>query len=57
VLVDGIITPLLGLMIYLQWPLSSGWALGTLVSVSMIISGVTRVMLSFAVRKTTGAVA
>jgi uncharacterized membrane protein HdeD (DUF308 family) len=54
-LIEGIL--LLGLMIYLQWPLSSGWALGTLVSVSMIISGVTRVMLSFAVRKTTGAVA
>ncbi len=51
VLVDGIITLLLGLMIYLQWPFSSVWALGTLVGVSMIISGVTRVMLSLAVPK------
>ncbi len=51
VLVDGIITLLLGLMIYLRWPSSSVWAIGTLVGVSMIISGVTRVMLSLAVRK------
>ena len=52
-LIDGIITLLLGLMIYAQWPSSSAWAIGTLVGVSMIISGVTRVMLSLAVRKTT----
>ena len=57
VLVDGIITVLLGLMIYMQWPSSSGWAIGILVGVSMIISGVTRVMLSLAARKATTAVA
>jgi uncharacterized membrane protein HdeD (DUF308 family) len=51
VLVDGIVTLILGLMIYLQWPSSSLWAIGTLVGISMIISGVTRVMLSTAVRK------
>ena len=50
-LFDGIVTLLLGLMIYVQWPSSSAWAIGTLVGVSLIISGVTRVMLSFAVRK------
>jgi uncharacterized membrane protein HdeD (DUF308 family) len=51
VLVDGIITLALGLMIYVQWPSSSLWAIGILVGVSMIISGVARVMLSMAVRK------
>lgn len=56
VLIDGIITLLLGLMIYMQWPSSSIWAIGTLVGVSMIISGVTRVMLSLAVRKSADAV-
>lgn len=55
VLTDGIITLLLGLLIYLQWPSSSAWAIGTLVGVSMIISGVTRVMLSLAVRKVAAA--
>jgi len=53
VLVDGIVTLVLGLMIYMQWPSSSGWAIGTLVGVSMIVSGVTRVMMSLAVRKAT----
>jgi uncharacterized membrane protein HdeD (DUF308 family) len=56
-LVDGIITLALGLMIYVQWPASSAWAIGTLVGVSMIISGVARVMLSLAVRKVAAAAA
>jgi uncharacterized membrane protein HdeD (DUF308 family) len=56
-LFDGIVTLLLGLMIYMQWPSSSAWAIGTLVGVSMIFSGVTRVMLSLAVRKATDTIA
>ncbi|MFZ0859722.1 MAG: DUF308 domain-containing protein [Candidatus Sulfotelmatobacter sp.] len=52
-LVDGIVTLLLGLMIYMQWPSSSAWAIGTLVGVSLIFSGVTRVMVSLTVRKAT----
>jgi uncharacterized membrane protein HdeD (DUF308 family) len=50
-LLDGIVTLLLGLMIYLQWPSSSAWAIGTLVGASLIVSGVVRVMASLAVRK------
>jgi uncharacterized membrane protein HdeD (DUF308 family) len=53
-LIDGIITLLLGAMIYAQWPSSSAWAIGILVGVSLIMSGVSRVMLSLAVRKTLG---
>jgi uncharacterized membrane protein HdeD (DUF308 family) len=49
-LLDGIITLILGLMIYLQWPSSSVWAIGTIVGISLIVSGVTRLMLSLAVR-------
>jgi len=56
VLIDGIITLLLGGMIYLQWPSSSAWAIGTLVGVSMIISGISRVAMTLAVRKATGEV-
>ena len=56
-LLDGIITLLLGLLIYLQWPSSTMWAIGTLVGVSMIISGVTRLMFSLAVRKLSAAAA
>ena len=51
VLVDGSLLVFLGLMIYLQWPSSSDWAIGTLVGVRLIFSGVSRVMLSLAVRK------
>lgn len=54
-LLDGIITLFLGLMIYLQWPSSAAWAIGLLVGISLIMSGVSRVMLSLAVRKITSA--
>jgi uncharacterized membrane protein HdeD (DUF308 family) len=53
-LLDGIITLFLGAMIYVHWPSSSAWAIGILVGVSLIMSGVSRVMLSLAVRKTLG---
>ena len=55
ILLDGIVTLLLGLLIYAHWPSSSAWAIGTLVGVSLIFSGVTRVMVSLAVRRLTGA--
>jgi len=53
-LLNGIITVLLGFLIYIHWPSSTLWALGTLVGVSMIVSGITRVMLSLAARKIQG---
>jgi uncharacterized membrane protein HdeD (DUF308 family) len=53
VLLDGVVSLLLGLMIYLQWPSSSAWAIGTLVGASLLFSGVARVMMSLAVRKAT----
>jgi uncharacterized membrane protein HdeD (DUF308 family) len=51
VLIDGIVTLALGVMIYMQWPSSSAWAIGTLVGVSLIISGVARVAMSLAVHE------
>jgi uncharacterized membrane protein HdeD (DUF308 family) len=54
ILFDGAVTLILAMLIYLQWPSSSVWAIGTLVGVSMIISGITRVMLSLAVRGMVG---
>jgi uncharacterized membrane protein HdeD (DUF308 family) len=53
VLFDGVVTLLLALLIWVHWPSSSVWAIGTLVGVSMIMSGVTRVMMSAAVRRLT----
>lgn len=53
VLFDGLVTLLLAAFIGLHWPSSSAWAIGTLVGVSMIMSGVTRVMMSLGIRKLT----
>jgi len=50
-LFDGIVTLVLAAMIGSAWPISSVWAVGTLVGVSMFFSGITRLMLSVAVRQ------
>ncbi len=52
-LFDGLVTLLLSLLIWARWPSSSAWAIGTLVGVSLIMSGVARVMMSLAVRRLT----
>lgn len=50
VLVDGIVTLLLGVFIWFQWPFDAPWLLGTLVGASILFTGVSRVMLSLNVR-------
>jgi uncharacterized membrane protein HdeD (DUF308 family) len=52
-LVDGIITLVLALMIWSTWPSSAAWVIGTLVGISILFSGVTRLALSTAVRRIT----
>jgi len=49
-LFDGIVTLILAVMIWRTWPSSSAWAIGTLVGVSMLFSGTSRLMLSVAAR-------
>jgi uncharacterized membrane protein HdeD (DUF308 family) len=39
---DGLITLLLGILIWAHWPFSSVWVLGTLIGISLLISGFTR---------------
>ena len=51
ILFDGIVTLILGLMVWRQWPSSSLWVIGTLVGISMIFTGMTRLMLGIAARK------
>jgi uncharacterized membrane protein HdeD (DUF308 family) len=53
-LVDGIITFILAVMIWRAWPVSSVWVIGTLVGISMIFSGVSRLMLSLAAKRVLG---
>jgi uncharacterized membrane protein HdeD (DUF308 family) len=51
VLFDGIVTLILGIFIWAQWPSSSVWVIGTLVGISLIFSGISRFMLSLAVSR------
>jgi uncharacterized membrane protein HdeD (DUF308 family) len=51
VLLDAIVTLILALLIYIHWPSNAAWVIGTLVGISMIVSGITRVMLSRTVRR------
>jgi len=48
---DGILTLILAVLIWRSWPSSTEWVIGTLVGVSMLFSGVTRLALSFAARR------
>jgi uncharacterized membrane protein HdeD (DUF308 family) len=50
-LIDGIITLILAVMIWRAWPASSVWVIGTLVGISMIFSGFSRLMLSLAAKR------
>lgn len=50
-LFDGIVTLILAVMIWRSLPSSSEWAIGTLVGVSMLFSGIARLSLSMAARR------
>jgi uncharacterized membrane protein HdeD (DUF308 family) len=50
-LVNGLVTLLLGGLIWVHWPSSSVWAIGTLVGVNLLMTGISRLMLGMAVRK------
>ena len=52
-LLHGIVTLLLGVMIWRRWPLSSLWAVGVLAGVSILLSGVTRLLLTLSIRRQT----
>ncbi|HYV73594.1 MAG TPA: HdeD family acid-resistance protein [Candidatus Binatia bacterium] len=57
VLFDALITLLLGCLIWAHWPLNSEWVVGTLLGISFIVSGVSRLMISMAVRNVSSAAA
>jgi uncharacterized membrane protein HdeD (DUF308 family) len=46
VLADGIITLLLGGLVWFQWPSDASWVIGTVVGISILSTGVSRLMLS-----------
>ena len=55
-LLNGVVTLLLGGMIWFHWPSSSIWAIGTLVGVNLLMTGISRLMLGLAARKLASAV-
>lgn len=56
-LINGLITLLLGVLIWAHWPSSSVWAIGTLVGVNLLLTGFSRLMLGMAARKLANRVA
>jgi len=50
-LVNGIVALVLGGMIWIEWPSSSVWAIGTLVGVNLLVTGVTRLLFGLAGRR------
>jgi uncharacterized membrane protein HdeD (DUF308 family) len=56
-LFDGIVTLILSVMIWRTWPSNSPWVIGTIVGISMLFSGIARLMLSLAARRLVSALA
>ena len=50
-LLNGIVAVLLGALIWVQWPSSSAWAIGTLVGVNLLMTGITRLLFGLAGRR------
>ena len=50
-LFDAIVTLILAVMIWRAWPASSVWVIGTIIGISMIFSGFSRLMLSLAAKR------
>ena len=50
-LVNGIVTLLLGGLIFFHWPSSTIWAIGTLVGINLLMTGISRLMFGLAARK------
>jgi len=51
VLFNGIVAILLGALIWFHWPSSTVWAIGTLVGVNLLVTGISRLMLGMAGRR------
>jgi uncharacterized membrane protein HdeD (DUF308 family) len=50
-LLDGVITLILAILIWRTWPSNSDWVIGTLVGISMLFSGISRLFLCLAARQ------
>jgi uncharacterized membrane protein HdeD (DUF308 family) len=51
ILFDGILTLVLGYLIWRSWPSGSTWTIGTLVGIKLLVSGFTRLIYATTARK------
>ncbi len=51
-LLSGILAVILGAIIWAQWPISGLWAIGLLVGINLLFTGLTIVFLASSVRRT-----
>ena len=49
-LFDAAASFLMGVLIFAKWPSSSVWAIGTLVGVSVLVGGISRIMIAAKIR-------
>lgn len=53
-LFDGVATLLVGILVLAKWPLSSLWAIGTLVGVAVLMGGISKIMIATKIRTGAG---
>jgi uncharacterized membrane protein HdeD (DUF308 family) len=50
-LVDGIITLILGILVWAQWPMAGLWIIGLFIGINLITYGWSQMMLAFVLRR------
>jgi uncharacterized membrane protein HdeD (DUF308 family) len=50
-LLGGLITLLLGILVWLQWPIAALWIIGLFIGINLLITGVSQIMLALALRR------
>jgi len=53
-LTNALVTALLAILVWVHWPSSTVWAIGTLVGVNLLMTGTSRLMLAGAMRRIQG---
>jgi uncharacterized membrane protein HdeD (DUF308 family) len=56
-LFDAVVTLLVGFMVIAHWPVNSAWVIGTLLGISILFRGITRLMISLGARSGASALA
>jgi uncharacterized membrane protein HdeD (DUF308 family) len=52
-LLSGVISVVLGLLIWRQWPVSGMWAVGVLVGVDLLTTGISMMAIAFTIKQLT----